>query len=176
VAAYSFYECTYLEKIVFTSQFEASSLYDKIFENCASLKSIVFEPRTSPLYFSGNYMFNYCSTLEKIDLSSFEISLRKQYTFQNCRSLRYVKLLDCNGWSSIKQGTFNSCKNLTLIDLSLCTGVISLSSTTEFNNSPNCKIVVPDALYDNWIAATNWSTSIIASKIIKKSDWDAQNA
>jgi hypothetical protein len=29
-------------------------------------------------------------------------------------------------------------------------------------------------LYDEWIAATNWST--YASKIIKKSEWDSQNA
>ena len=34
------------------------------------------------------------------------------------------------------------------------------------------KIIVPDALYDEWIVATNWAT--YASQIIKKSEWDAQ--
>lgn len=34
------------------------------------------------------------------------------------------------------------------------------------------KIIVPDSLYDEWIAATNWSR--YADYTIKKSDWDAQ--
>ena len=51
----------------------------------------------------------------------------------------------------------------------------SLSSTNAFSSIPSdCKIIVPDTLYDTWIAATNWST--YASKIIKKSEWDALNA
>ena len=50
----------------------------------------------------------------------------------------------------------------------------SLSNADAFSGIAfNCKFIVPDALYDEWIAATNWST--YASKIIKKSDWDAQS-
>jgi hypothetical protein len=36
----------------------------------------------------------------------------------------------------------------------------------------SCKIVVPDILYDQWVTKTNWS--VFADRIIKKSDWDAQ--
>jgi hypothetical protein len=46
--------------------------------------------------------------------------------------------------------------------------VPTLEGTFVFNNIPSdCKIVVPDALYDEWIAATNWSS--YASYIIKAS-------
>ena len=49
--------------------------------------------------------------------------------------------------------------------------VPTLSNTNAFNNIPSdCKIVVPDSLYDTWIAATNWSTH--ASKIIKASKFN----
>ena len=57
-------------------------------------------------------------------------------------------------------------------DFSNHTVVPTLSNTNAFINIPSdCKIIVPDNLYDEWIAATNWST--YSSKIIKKSDWDA---
>ena len=36
-------------------------------------------------------------------------------------------------------------------------------------NTDTSKIYVPDALYDEWIAATNWSS--IASRIVKASEF-----
>lgn len=52
------------------------------------------------------------------------------------------------------------------------TAVPTLTSSNLGNGTK--KIIVPDALYDDWTVATNWSN--IADQIIKKSDWDAQNA
>lgn len=43
----------------------------------------------------------------------------------------------------------------------------TLDGTTVL--SKNCKAIVPDALYDDWIQATNWS--VVASKIVKYSDY-----
>ena len=45
-------------------------------------------------------------------------------------------------------------------------GTNSFSSTAS-----DFKIIVPDDLYEDWISATNWAN--YASKIIKKTDWDA---
>lgn len=60
-------------------------------------------------------------------------------------------------------------------DFSQYSAVPSLANTSAFISIPSdCKIIVPDALYDEWKAATNWST--YASKIIKKSDWDASQS
>lgn len=58
------------------------------------------------------------------------------------------------------------------IDLSRNTSVASHYFIAN-NCATDLKYIVPDALYDEWIAATNWSN--VASYIIKKSDWDAQN-
>ena len=57
-------------------------------------------------------------------------------------------------------------------DFTHCTTVPALANTDAFDGlSANFKIIVPDDLYNTWIAATNWST--YASYIIKKSDYDA---
>jgi hypothetical protein len=55
-------------------------------------------------------------------------------------------------------------------DFSQSSAVPSLADTYAFTNSPSdCKIIVPDALYDEWKAATNWSS--YASKIVKDSEY-----
>ena len=44
-----------------------------------------------------------------------------------------------------------------LYDFRNCTVVPTLADTT-LGHKDGCQIVVPDALYDEWIAATNWSS------------------
>ena len=47
-----------------------------------------------------------------------------------------------------------------VFDLRRATLVPTLSSTTAFTNTPaNKEIIVPDELYDSWIAASNWSST-----------------
>ena len=44
-----------------------------------------------------------------------------------------------------------------------------IDSTNVFNYVPNdCKIIVPDSLYESWITASNWSD--FASQIVKESE------
>lgn len=75
--------------------------------------------------------------------------------------------------SVTKMAGFSTCNNLSLCIMWQHEVVPTL--TASFGTvASNCQIVVPDALYDEWIAATNWSA--VADKIIKKSDWDALNA
>ena len=51
-------------------------------------------------------------------------------------------------------------------------GVPTLTNVNSFSSTNDTyKIVVPDSLYDTWIAATNWAS--IASHIMKQSDWNA---
>ena len=54
-----------------------------------------------------------------------------------------------------------------VFDFSNSTVVPSITNSNAFNGS--FKIVVPDNLYEEWIAATNWSSH--ASKIIKASEF-----
>lgn len=54
-------------------------------------------------------------------------------------------------------------------DFSNCASIPILDNTNAFLTiNPNCKFYVPDALYDEWITATNWTT--YASYIYKASE------
>jgi hypothetical protein len=68
---------------------------------------------------------------------------------------------------------FDRCSSIEYYDFSNSTTVPLLNFVNAFYGiSSGYKIIVPDALFDEWVAATNWSE--YASKIIKKTDWDAQ--
>ena len=73
-------------------------------------------------------------------------------------------------WSDALSGNWFSCGYL---DFSHVLQVPSLSSPLTYLTA-QCKIIVPDELYDEWISATNWSAK--ADQTVKKSDWDNQNA
>lgn len=61
--------------------------------------------------------------------------------------------------TSIGEQAFYDCYSLIKYDFSQATAVPTLSNTSAFRFiNQLCKIVVPDNLYDQWIAATNWST------------------
>lgn len=60
---------------------------------------------------------------------------------------------------SIPLGIFNNCAGLEEIDFSKCTSVPTTASVSlPTGVSENLQIKVPAALYDEWIAATNWSS------------------
>lgn len=86
--------------------------------------------------------------------------------FENCYSIREVVFSNS---VNIESSTFNNCVSLAIVDFSRVGSVPTLSNTNAFNGtSANLKIIVPDALYDDWIGASNWSS--IASKIVKASE------
>lgn len=88
------------------------------------------------------------------------------YAFNACKSLVRVTFF---GSAKIAAYCFFNCSTL-LYDFRSVTQVPTISGSSSFQNMlPNCKIVVPDALYDEWISATNWAS--IADKIIKASDY-----
>ena len=69
---------------------------------------------------------------------------------------------------------FNGCNALELVDMTGSTDVPQLENVNNFDDTNDTyKIVVPDSLYDTWIAATNWAS--IASHIMKQSDWNASH-
>lgn len=63
---------------------------------------------------------------------------------------------------------FYGCTHLELVDFSQATSVPALSSTSTFDYTNNYyRIVVPNALYNQWITATNWSNPSIVTHIEK---------
>ena len=92
----------------------------------------------------------------------------------NSSSSEFTYLEVNNGDNVISNTVIYNTSYLKAINFGKCKSIPDLQNSTVFRYLPtNAKIIVPDALYDEWIAATNWSS--LASYIIKKSDWDAQS-
>lgn len=94
-------------------------------------------------------------------------SINLNSTASGMYSLTEVIIL-CNVYRLQNQAFANNYACLKY-DFTHCTAVPLLSSTNVFNKiNANCKIIVPDSLYNSWIAANNWST--YASYIVKESE------
>lgn len=105
--------------------------------------------------------FENCTALKKVE------NLKKggYYAFYKCTALESVTFTD---GVTFELGAFSGCSKCKLYDFSRCTSVPYLKSTGIIMASSETKIVVPDALYDSWIVATNWSS--FASYIVKASE------
>lgn len=63
------------------------------------------------------------------------------------------------GVTTIQQQAFTGCTSMRWYDFTDLAAVPTLQVTNAFTNIPtDCKIVVPDALVDEWKTATNWAT------------------
>lgn len=188
ISNYAFYGCFNLESV--TIPYQVTSIGNYAFYDCLSLQSI-----TIPYYVDsiGTYAFSGCSTLKIASING--LSEYSNYIFYQCKSLlladfssvkkignyafyNCVSLTEsCMNKNLITIGNnaFYTCYGMRYYDFSKHTSIPTLSGTSVFNGiTTNCKIIVPDDLYDSWKAATNWSSH--TSKIIKKSDWDASRA
>lgn len=101
----------------------------------------------------GNNAFLYCRGLTSISLPSSLTSIGR-YAFQGCANLKSVIY---NGQApNISQGTFMNCKLINKYDFRNCTTIPTLFSISSLGHATGCQIIVPDALYNEWIVATNW--------------------
>ena len=167
IDTYAFSNCYSLASVVIPNS--VTSINSYAFSNCYSLASVVIPNSVTKFY---SHTFYNCYSLASVVIPNSVPSIESQM-FQNCYSLASVVIP--NSVTKIFNHTFNSCYGMAFYDFSALTAVPSLSATNAFSSIPSdCKIIVPDALYDEWIAATNWST--YASQTIKKSEWDALNA
>ena len=129
------------------------------FYGCYSLSSITIPDGVTSI---GSYAFNYCNSLSSVIIPDGVTSIGT-YTFSNCYSLSSVIIPD--GVTSIGSYAFNYCNSMKYYDFSSHTSVPTLSNTNAFTGiAEDCEIRVPAALYDEWKAATNWST--YASNIV----------
>ena len=140
---------------------------------------------------TGNSGKVYCNMLQKVEIGSGVTSIGT-YSFFNCYSLASVVIpssvtsigtnvfYNCyplasvvipSSVTSIGNSAFSNCSGMAYYDFRASKSVPTLSNTNAFYRIPSdCKIVVPDDLYDSWIVATYWSTC--ANNIIKASEFN----
>ena len=170
-------------------EFTIPTLVDRIktrmFYNCKSLK----HARLNNVKYIEDRAFCYCTSLEDVNLEG--VKTLGINSFYGCAS--FLEIIIPDSVTSLGSGAFADCSNAEKIVIG--SGVPSIGSLT-FSNMTSCKyfvfsdgrdeiptllskqafngttgkIVVPDTLYDEWIAATNWSS--IASKIVKASEYN----
>jgi hypothetical protein len=166
IGDYAFSYCYSLASIVIPNS--VTSIGNNAFSDCNSLASIAIPNSVINI---GNNAFKYCFPLASIVLPNSVTSIGN-YAFSYCYSLASIVLP--NSVTSIGNYTFGYCYGMAFYDFSKCASIPTLGGTSVFYRiESDCRIIVPDSLYDSWKSTTNWSSH--ASKIIKKSDWDAQN-
>ena len=149
----------------------ADYCYWHMFDWCKSLTTAPELPATTLARACYNFMFGSCSSLTIAPTLPATTLVDDCYTgmFYNCTSLKRIKMNASTG--VLSWGMFNGCTSLELVDMTGSTGAPWLDTTAFENTNDTYKIVVPDSLYDTWIAATNWVA--IASHIMKQTDWNA---
>lgn len=135
------------------------------FATCKTLEEIILSNSLSQI---GESAFYGCSSLRTIEIPNSVTTIDKA-TFSGCSSL--TRLVIPNSVTSIGNTAFSGCEKILEYDFSSYTSVPTLGSNAFQNTNTNAKIIVPDALYDQWIAATNWSN--MASYIVKASEYVA---
>ena len=159
----AFNTCYGLSSVIIPSS--ATTIMNNVFGNCLYLASVVLPNKVTML---NNQMFYYCYSLSSIAIPNGVTSIGSN-TFASCYSLSSLTIP--SSVTSIVQNAFSNCYGMAYYDFSHHTSIPTLENTNVFTGIPtDCKIIVPDNLYDTWIAATNWST--YAANIIKKTDWD----
>ncbi len=118
---YMFSDCLKLTSVTFTDP-TVSTLVEYMFQNCTALQKVDLSSLTS-LTALPNYMFQNCSALEEVTLpAGTALKHLGTYTFQNCVALKKI--------NSTEEGT---------VDLSGLTGLdrISTSATASVGSSTN---------------------------------------
>ena len=153
----SFDSCYSLSSITLPNS--VTSVNNNAFNNCYSLSSIAIP--NSVTSFSGTTFYN-CYSLSSITIPNSVTSIATAFC-QKCYSLSSITIP--NSVTSVGGNAFNNCYSIRFVDFSSHTSVPTLANTSAFTGiATDCEIRVPAALYDEWIAATNWST--YASKIV----------
>ena len=98
----------------------------------------------------------YQNAIQKVEIGDGVTSIGSN-AFASCYSLSSVTMP--NGVTSIGDFAFSICCGVRYYDFTRHAAVPTLSSANAFREiAADCEIRVPIALYEEWIAATNWST------------------
>lgn len=115
----------------------------------------------------GQWVFGGLTNLKEIEIPN-SVTKIKSYAFSGCSKLETIKF--GSDLSIIYRYCFQDCTSIKKCDFSTCLQVPTLEFWNIFNKvASDCKIIVPDALYDDWIVAENWT--YYTDKIVKASEY-----
>lgn len=181
----AFKSCYSLKSVVIPNS--VTSLKTYAFEGCYSLKSVVIPNGMTSI---SSYAFNNCYSLKSVEIPE-TVTAIGTYAFNKCHSLLSIRfpnnltsilgnsfntatalssVVFPSGVTDIATKAFYNCYGIVMYDFRNHISVPTLASKDAFTGIASiCKIVVPDDLYETWIAASNWSN--YASKIVKASEY-----
>lgn len=163
IMGYAFEYCSSLTHVIIPKN--VTNISQNVFAYCSNLESVVFEDYSVLTTLSSN-MLRECTKLKDFVIP-YNVTTIPNSMFNNCKGLTNLKIP--KGVTKIDTYAFYYCSNILKYDFTECTQVPTLSNKNAFQLiNANCKIYVPDALYDEWVAATNWAT--YASYIAKASE------
>ena len=130
-----------------------TSIGSYAFGSCNSLSSITIPDGVTSIV---SYAFYSCYSLSSITIPDGVTSIG-DYAFWRCYSLSSITIPD--GVTSIGSYAFDGCSGVKFYDFTAATAVPTLANANAFTGiADDCEIRVPIALYEEWMAATNWST------------------
>ena len=93
-------------------------------------------------------------------------------TYSGCTSLKTVDFskLSAVGTDGLN-GTFNGCTSLEIVLFQNSTAVPTISENTFANTNDTFQVIVPNELYDDWIAAESWNS--LSGQITQLSNYAA---
>ena len=166
-----FHACGSLESIYIPAN--VIQIQPPCFGNCISLAKITVDPNNA-IYDSRND----CNSIIQTDTDTLAeggiastipegIKIIGVYAF---RGRGPERIVFPKSVTRIETNAFNTNLQTFIYDFRNHEVIPTLANTNAFTGIPaTCKIVVPDALYDQWIVATNWAT--YKSRIVKASEF-----
>ncbi len=153
IATDLFRECRVLDDIVLPNT--VTTIGQFAFYNCYCLSNITLPNTITSI---GGSAFYGCRSMQHINLEDTTITTIPTSAFNSCLSLTVVKMPKTV--TSIADSAFSGCK-LELVDFTKHESIPSLSNYSRslgtFVNQKTQKILVPQSLYTDWIAASQWS-------------------
>lgn len=147
----AFYYCYSLEFVVIPHS--VTSIGASAFYQCYGLAMVAIPDSVTSI---SKNAFNSCLSLAMVAIPDSVTEIASG-AFSSCYPL--AKVIVSKNVSSIPSSVFQSIIGVAFFDFTAHTAVPTLESTNGFNSTyHDCEIRVPAALYDEWIAATNWST------------------
>lgn len=134
--------------------------------------------------------FNLCSAFTAVSIPNSCTSMARS-AFASCTALRaitlppqltalsYALFSDVKGLqtvvvpktvTTVYDSSLYNCTYLFKVDFSRHESVPTLEAQTAFSSSTGVKIIVPDALYDQWKSAANWTN--LVNNIVKASEYN----